>query len=80
VSEPAFIEELTDQEVTEGDTVTLYARVEGQPFPELTWLVLETRVVKSNNTVTLYARVKGQPFPELTWLVLETLVLKAIIP
>ncbi|WAR10996.1 TITIN-like protein [Mya arenaria] len=34
---PRFIEELTDQEVTEGDTVTLFVKVDGKPFPELTW-------------------------------------------
>ena len=37
---PQFIEELSDQEVTEGDTVTLYVKVKGTPFPELTWLVV----------------------------------------
>lgn len=34
---PRFIEELSDQEVTEGDTVTLYVQVDGKPFPKLTW-------------------------------------------
>ena len=34
---PIFLEELSDQEVTEGDTVTLYVKVEGTPLPELTW-------------------------------------------
>lgn len=34
---PRFIEELSDQEVTEGDTVTLFVQVDGKPFPKLTW-------------------------------------------
>ena len=34
---PRFIEELSDQEVTEGDTVTLFVQVDGKPFPTLTW-------------------------------------------
>lgn len=34
---PRFIEGLSDQEVTEGDTVTLFVKVDGKPFPELTW-------------------------------------------
>jgi hypothetical protein len=34
---PRFLEELSDQEVTEGDTVTFIIKVEGKPFPELTW-------------------------------------------
>ena len=34
---PQFLEELSDQEVTEGDTVTLYVKVDGTPAPELTW-------------------------------------------
>lgn len=34
---PRFVRELSDQEVTEDDTVTFIAQVEGTPFPELKW-------------------------------------------
>lgn len=34
---PAFLRELSDQEVTEEDTVTFIIQVSGTPFPEITW-------------------------------------------
>lgn len=35
---PSFLRELSDQEVTEDDTVTFIVQVRGTPFPEITWL------------------------------------------
>lgn len=35
---PSFLRELSDQEVTEDDTVTFIVQVSGTPFPEITWL------------------------------------------
>lgn len=35
--EPTFLRELSDQEVTEEDTVTFIIQVSGTPFPEITW-------------------------------------------
>lgn len=36
---PEFLQELEDQEITEGQTVTLTVRVKGHPAPEIKWSV-----------------------------------------
>lgn len=34
---PQFLRDLSDQEVTEGDTVTFIVQLAGSPFPEISW-------------------------------------------
>ncbi|CAC5377034.1 TTN [Mytilus coruscus] len=37
VTIPQFLRDLSDQEVTEGDTVTFIVQLAGSPFPEISW-------------------------------------------
>jgi hypothetical protein len=37
VTIPQFLRDLSDQEVTEGDTVTFIVQLTGSPFPKVSW-------------------------------------------